>query len=181
MALTEKQKAYYKAYREANREAIRAHQKNWYDKHGAENREQRIETVRENARAYYHRAKVTDRAREYAVANKEKKTEYHAEWQREHRGELNEYNRKRWLKTAKRYQDVVGIPDGEPASSCEICGSTKRICMDHCHEKKIFRGWLCNACNLVADRPNPKGKNRERILAYLERFRLRQVVNSDPR
>lgn len=179
MALTDQQKAYYKAYREANKEKLRAAQKRWYDKHGAENRENRLETVQENARAYYHRAKDSDRAREYAIANKDKKAAYHAEWQQEHRQELNEYNRKRWRKTSKRYAGVVGIPDGPPPLFCEICGSTKRICMDHCHEKKVFRGWLCNACNLTLNLPLKNLEHRERILAYLKRFQKRQMVNSD--
>lgn len=176
MALTDKQKAYYKAYREANRDKLRAAQKRWYDKHGAENREQRIETVQANARAYYHRAKNTDRAREYAIANRETKAVYHKDWQQEHRKELNDYNRERWLATA--YPHVTGIPETGPASSCEICGSTDDICMDHCHETNAFRGWLCRACNLRVGRPHVNYELRQRILAYLEAFQKRQKVNS---
>jgi hypothetical protein len=174
MALTDQQKAYYKAYRESNREKLRAAQKRWHDKHGAENRESRLETVRENAKAYYHRSKDSDKAKEYAIANKDRKAAYHAEWQQAHREDLNEYNRQRWLKSA--YPHVTGIPD-IPASCCEICGSKKDICMDHCHETNVFRGWLCRACNLRVGRPHFNRKLRERILAYLERFQKRQKVN----
>lgn len=31
--------------------------------------------------------------------------------------------------------------------SCEICGATDRLVVDHCHEKMIYRGTLCAHCN----------------------------------
>jgi hypothetical protein len=31
---------------------------------------------------------------------------------------------------------------------CEVCGSTDRICFDHCHASNKFRGWICFWCNL---------------------------------
>ena len=30
---------------------------------------------------------------------------------------------------------------------CEICGAIGRICFDHDHKTKKFRGWLCIRCN----------------------------------
>lgn len=47
---------------------------------------------------------------------------------------------------------------------CELCGLTaeagggrKILCLDHCHISGIFRGWLCNQCNvgLGSFRDNP--------------------------
>jgi hypothetical protein len=29
-----------------------------------------------------------------------------------------------------------------------ICGATKHICIDHCHETGAVRGLLCRSCNL---------------------------------
>lgn len=38
---------------------------------------------------------------------------------------------------------------GEPRpDKCEVCGEGGRICLDHCHKTGVFRGWLCNRCNL---------------------------------
>ena len=32
---------------------------------------------------------------------------------------------------------------------CECCGrANDRLVLDHCHDKEIFRGWLCPPCNL---------------------------------
>ena len=64
---------------------------------------------------------------------------------------------------------------------CEACnnseiklgksGKLKSLCLDHCHETKQFRGWLCATCNLQA------GKSREKmntaashIVIYLKNF-----------
>jgi len=34
-------------------------------------------------------------------------------------------------------------------SICEICQTkSEKIVLDHCHETMIFRGWLCEKCNL---------------------------------
>lgn len=182
MAMSPEKLAYHKAYREAHKEAYRAAFKRWYEKNGQASREQRVDAVREQARNYYHRSKDSDHAKEYAIANKDKKAAYHSDWQRDHRQDLNEYNRKRWLRTSSRYKGVTGIPESGPASNCEICGTDKNICMDHCHEVKVFRGWLCKTCNLRIGRPFGNSKYRERITEYLEKFQAsRQMVHSDSR
>ena len=32
---------------------------------------------------------------------------------------------------------------------CECCGkNSDKLVLDHCHEREIFRGWLCPPCNL---------------------------------
>jgi Recombination endonuclease VII len=45
----------------------------------------------------------------------------------------------------KRREELLGL---RPLK-CDVCKSIKRICLDHCHEKKMFRGWLCNRCNSI--------------------------------
>jgi len=30
---------------------------------------------------------------------------------------------------------------------CEICGRKVKLCVDHCHKTKKFRGLLCRVCN----------------------------------
>lgn len=57
----------------------------------------------------------------------------------------------------------------EKSLRCVVCGSRSRIVYDHSHATGLFRGWLCNACNvalgLVRDDPV-----RLRALAeYLEK------------
>lgn len=35
----------------------------------------------------------------------------------------------------------------ETTKECIICGSEEDLVVDHCHEKNIIRGMLCNHCN----------------------------------
>ena len=41
--------------------------------------------------------------------------------------------------------------------NCEICGELRRIVYDHSHQTGLFRGWICDPCNmalgLVRDNP----------------------------
>lgn len=52
------------------------------------------------------------------------------------------------IEIAKRMGMSTKAP---PETRCELCHNVGRrgnaICFDHCHERKVFRGWLCNACN----------------------------------
>jgi len=35
-------------------------------------------------------------------------------------------------------------------SQCDCCGKLMKhteFYLDHCHDEKLFRGWLCNSCN----------------------------------
>jgi len=53
------------------------------------------------------------------------------------------------MKVAKRIAKTNKIaykaPEGTP---CSICGKTdRRMVFDHCHEKEVFRGYLCDPCN----------------------------------
>lgn len=32
-------------------------------------------------------------------------------------------------------------------TSCEICGATSNLCVDHCHDSLVARGRLCKNCN----------------------------------
>jgi len=101
--------------------------------------------------------------------------------------ENKNYYRKYCLKCSNRDASLAKklrktappIPD-----CCDCCGgSFKRVdtkvrkgqlpqntYLDHCHNTKVFRGWLCNACNtgigLLGD--NLEGLNK--AFAYLEKF-----------
>ncbi len=36
----------------------------------------------------------------------------------------------------------------KPGDSCKICGSTKNLSIDHCHDTNFVRGVLCKNCNM---------------------------------
>jgi hypothetical protein len=54
------------------------------------------------------------------------------------------------------YKRVYGLPDdmaqqlaNNREGSCEICGETKFLVVDHCHTSSVVRGLLCQQCNSV--------------------------------
>lgn len=52
------------------------------------------------------------------------------------------------FKNWKIVQDLVERYKHLKTSTCDCCGKkSDRLCLDHCHETKKFRGWLCNNCN----------------------------------
>lgn len=56
-------------------------------------------------------------------------------------------------------------------AACAVCGATKRLALDHCHDKNHVRGVLCMLCNtglgMFADEPD----RLRRAATYLEERR----------
>ena len=46
------------------------------------------------------------------------------------------------LKLSQKDVDRLTAP-----GACQNCGSTERLCIDHCHDTKKPRGLLCHKCN----------------------------------
>jgi hypothetical protein len=51
---------------------------------------------------------------------------------------------------------------------CEVCGLGGTIVFDHAHDSNRFRGWLCNACNLVLGMVNDDVVRLEKLIVYLK-------------
>ncbi len=73
------------------------------------------------------------------------------------------------------YRKKAGIPEATRPTPeyCECCANPlnpgKGTHLDHCHKTGIFRGWLCNRCNLGIGHLGDSIKGIERALAYLRR------------
>ena len=46
------------------------------------------------------------------------------------------------LKLSQEEIDVITAP-----GACQVCGSSERLCIDHCHDTEKPRGLLCHKCN----------------------------------
>jgi len=53
---------------------------------------------------------------------------------------------------------------------CMICGSTKNICIDHCHDTNTVRGLLCRSCNLGLGLLGDNISGLQLAVKYLETF-----------
>lgn len=96
----------------------------------------RVRTCKECRRAY--------RKRWYAE-NREGQIRYATDWKRRNRERLPHYNRKaRHGITAEQFDALVAEQQGR----CAICGRDDGdLRVDHCHERRVIRGLLCDRCN----------------------------------
>jgi len=73
----------------------------------------------------------------------------------------------------KSYQRRLAAMEAEAGrprpESCEVCGGTGKISFDHCHQRGIFRGWLCNGCNSILGHAHDDPQRLRMLIAYLER------------
>ena len=63
-------------------------------------------------------------------------------------------------------------------SICDCCGNVpkhnKKIVLDHCHEKSVFRGWLCDQCNVGIGNLGDNLAGLERAVVYLKNTHKQQ-------
>lgn len=53
---------------------------------------------------------------------------------------------------------------------CECCGKQHdRLVLDHCHDKEVFRGWLCPPCNLGIGMLGDTIKGIKDAVTYLQK------------
>lgn len=63
---------------------------------------------------------------------------------------------------------------------CEICGSDKRLVVDHCHRELRLRGVLCHNCNTGIGMLGDDVERLQVAIAYLERSRTTSPRGSSP-
>jgi hypothetical protein len=85
---------------------------------------------------------------------------------------------------AKKLAKSMGIPYEAPeGTKCRICEkeATKGngLVFDHCHEKNIFRGYLCNSCNRSMGVLGDNVEGLLKALNYLLISEPKKIVQSD--
>lgn len=73
----------------------------------------------------------------------------------------------RKTKLKKAGVDISNLP-AKP-DGCTICGSNKKLCIDHCHATLKVRGWLCDNCNVSLGRAKDNPATLRALADYLER------------
>ena len=117
---------------------------------------------RERNRAYQRRwrERNPDKAREYYLKHREARLD---DMRRYYRKDPKNYVKKR----IRYLERQAGRPKPD---SCEICGENGvRITFDHCHQRDLFRGWICQSCNAILGLARDSPDRLRKLIAYLER------------
>jgi hypothetical protein len=74
------------------------------------------------------------------------------------------------LRTAARRRAGLPEPTRPEPPACEVCGRPrgKTLCIDHDHETGVFRGWLCQQCNMAAGLVKESPDTLRKLASYLE-------------
>jgi recombination endonuclease VII len=135
--------------KECGKESRLAADKKW--------RENNPEKRQEVCKKYYsenkerHKACVLDcRRRDYAK-NPAKYLVKHREW--------------RYGITEEQYSELLKFQGG----GCALCGRTKRLHIDHCHESSKVRGILCMHCNTALGILGDSVEAIQKVLRYLQK------------
>lgn len=62
-----------------------------------------------------------------------------------------------------------GLKPEDVPKACQVCGSDKKICVDHDHETGKIRGFLCDACNVALGKAEDSPDRLRKLADYLER------------
>ena len=158
---------------EEKRERQRAYYRRWYEK----NRKKVIEKVgrsqrenREKHRAYMRAWKAKNREKINA-ANKGYRAKYPEKFSAQERQARARQRAKDPHHAAHYWAKRRAAEAGRPKPDyCDVCGRHhKRIVFDHCHQRDVFRGWLCHDCNLILGHAHDNPDVLLKLVAYLKR------------
>lgn len=109
-------------------------------------------------------------AREYSMKNRKRIYERQARWKTLNKAKLDAYNRRRHLDeaygiTQHDYETLRDIQGGV----CAICGSDKKLHVDHDHRSGVVRGLLCFNCNTGLGKFEDNERLLRAAIGYMER------------
>jgi hypothetical protein len=69
-----------------------------------------------------------------------------------------------------------GINRDDKPMTCEECGSSDQICLDHCHITGLPRGWLCSKCNTILGFADDNPERLRGLADYIEKFYTSKII-----
>ena len=129
--------------------------KKWY----AKNRKHRINYIAMQRKTYPERWRNYDR-RAY-LRRRDQKLAFAKEYRVKNRALVIA---RKWGIDAGDVSKVL-----QASSSCDVCGSTKRLSVDHDHKTKMVRGLLCGKCNSALGMAQEDKDILRGLVQYLER------------
>lgn len=177
--MTEAKLEYHRKWREANKAKTAESFKRWHETNGKTRYYENLDLTRAIKRKAYYKQVGNTEAMENEQATIDqlrllqpaKKTGVRqvlsADENHERRKASMRKHRYRHL------ESVAGMPLSDLVSpkACDVCGGTKKICLDHCHETAKLRGWLCDDCNIALGRVKDDVGRLRNLIAYLEKHK----------
>ena len=122
-------------------------------------------------------------------------TERHAEWRKNNREHLRNYDKNRYRKSPDRWEQHISSKYGiakadyermlkEQGGKCAICGGDSkhnkqgRLNIDHCHDSGVVRGLLCWECNTAIGKMKDSPVILRAAAKYLEQSSRHKQKNS---
>jgi len=142
----EKERARSRAKYAANKEYYKQKGKAWYDANKDLYRE--IYEPRRREKRAANPEPDRQRVREWHHRNKDYRKRYDQERREGPRREqilkLMRYGAHKHYLSREKYEEIYPRLLNGP---CEICGKEGPMKIDHCHERMVYRGVLCDQCN----------------------------------
>ena len=180
MAMTAEKRAYFREYNSKNKSAKSAAYKRWHEANGTKRYHENLELSRAIKRKYYRNLKgdLAGVAKEQELIDK-----LRAQTPRKPGGTKPIYTpeerviARRGVVRKARYKNIKGVDSFIERTTCEICHqSGKKMCLDHCHETNVFRGWICDDCNIALGRVREDVKVLQAMIDYISKRRVRGVA-----
>lgn len=141
-------------------------------------KEKKLKQERNNAALKRYREKYPERVKESGrkqyQKNPEKRKESYKKWYQkvkespEFKEKANALARKSYKPRNKKKLTLLAGGRERP-EKCDICKNEGKICFDHCHNTGLFRGWLCNHCNLILGHAKDNPDLLRLLADYLEK------------
>jgi|SRR6185369_5756812 len=173
MAMTAAKLAYFREYRKNHKQETAAAFKKWHEANGKNKYYENVELTRAVKRKHYYIS-----VGKHIAADQEQEVidAIRASFPRQKSGKKTVYSaaerlvRRKACLRKSRYKHVKGLPDllKEP-EKCEICGQGGKMCLDHCHEENVFRGWICDDCNVAMGKVKDNVGTLEAMIEYIKK------------
>jgi hypothetical protein len=116
------------------------------------------------------RERNRERSRAWRLAHPERAKATHGAWIAKNKDRARANHKFRQLRhrygiSKSEYESLMR----ESGGKCQLCESSVRLCVDHCHKSSVVRGMLCLLCNTAIERLETVPDFIKKAAAYLEK------------